>query len=265
MNRPDVSIRWSQLLNEAVTNPGTISEAYSRFHGYSLGNRIAAMFQCVVRGIQPGPIATYPRWTELGRHVKKGERAIVLCQPVSVKARKDEPEADGNSDAPESVRTVFTWRPRWFVLAQTDGADYQPENVIASWNRADALQSLAIEETTFEAFDGNVQGYASGRRIAINPVAAMPQKTAFHEIAHVVLGHTATGDASDGAALPRNIREVEAEAVALLCLETLGLEGAEFCRGYIQDWLGDGNSIPEASAQRVFRAADGILRAGGVQ
>jgi N-terminal domain of anti-restriction factor ArdC len=28
------------------------------------------------RGIQPGPLATFPKWKELGRHVKKGEKAL---------------------------------------------------------------------------------------------------------------------------------------------------------------------------------------------
>jgi len=65
-------------------------------------------------------------------------------------------------------------------------------------------------------------------------------------------------------------REVEAEAVALLCCEVLGIEGSAFCRGYIQNWLrpavnGNGEAIPEKSAQKIFRAADQILRAGRLQ
>ena len=57
---------------------------------------------------------------------------------------------------------------------------------------------------------------------------------------------------------------MEAEAVALLCCEALDLEGAEFCRGYIQNWLkGDGDAaIPEKSAQKILKAADQILKAG---
>jgi len=33
------------------------------------------------------------------------------------------------------------------------------------------------------------------------------------------------------------------------------------CRGYIQGWL-QGDSIPEKSAQKIFRVADQILKAG---
>ena len=53
-------------------------------------------------------------------------------------------------------------------------------------------------------------------------------------------------------------------AVALLCCEALNLEGAEFCRGYIQEWLkrGSDSNIPEKSAQKILRVGDQVLKAG---
>jgi len=121
---------------------------------------------------------------------------------------------------------------------------------------------LNIQREQFEGLDGNTQGYAKrGRKVAVSPIAAQPFKTLFHELAHVCLGHTGDGDFPDSEATPRDIREVEAEAVALLCCESLGLPGAEFSRGYIQSW-GQGQAISERSAQRIFHAADQILRAG---
>ena len=64
---PSGSPTWAALLEEAVKRPGLILEGYSRFHGYSLGNQMAAMFQCLMRAIPPGPIATLQRWNELRR------------------------------------------------------------------------------------------------------------------------------------------------------------------------------------------------------
>ena len=58
---------------------------------------------------------------------------------------------------------------------------------------------------------------------------------------------------------PRDVREVEPRQS--LCCESLGLPGADFGRGYIQEW-GKGQAITERSAQRIFRAADQILRSG---
>ena len=110
--------------------------------------------------------------------------------------------------------------------------------------------------------DGNVLGFARARSIAVNPVNPMPHKTRFHEMAHVLLGHTAEGTLNDGEVTPRSLRECEAEAVALLCLAALDLPGVECCRGYIQSWHGHGNAIPERSAQRILKAADLILKAG---
>ena len=54
-------ISWAALLDEAVKKPGFIHEAYSRFHNYSFGNQLLALFQCFERGIQPGPLATWPK------------------------------------------------------------------------------------------------------------------------------------------------------------------------------------------------------------
>jgi len=83
-----------------------------------------------------------------------------------------------------------------------------------------------------------------------------------------VLGHTAEAEAglTDSELTPRSLREVEAEAVALVCLDALGLPGAEHCRGYVQHWNQHrGNDpIPERSAQRIFKAADQILKAGTI-
>ena len=55
---------FAHLLQKAVTDPGTISQAYRQFHAYSLGNQLLALGQCLDRGIDPGPMATYPRWKQ---------------------------------------------------------------------------------------------------------------------------------------------------------------------------------------------------------
>src|SRR5438034_678568 len=85
-------------------------------------------------------------------------------------------------------------------------------------------QLLALTET-----DRNCQGYARKRQIAVSPIAQLPHKTLFHEVAHVILGHTTESDFNDTERTAKCLREVEAEAVAMLCCEALELEGAEFC------------------------------------
>lgn len=248
-------IKWEQLLQEAVNKPGSMLAAYTQFHNYSLGNCMLALMQCQARDIHPGPIATYNRWNELGRHVKRGEKALTLCMPLTVKKKAEE-----ETEEPD-YRTFFAYKRRWFVLSQTDGEKVSfpdpPE-----WDRDKALEALEISLEEFTHTNGNALGYSSpGRKIAISPLAPLPHKTLFHELAHQMLGHVAEGQLAETAELPRSLREAEAESVALLCCEALGLEGAEYCRGYVQSWL-KGEAIPERSAQRIFSAADKILKAG---
>src|SRR5438132_4460775 len=184
--------------------------------------------------------------------------------PLTRKRRDDESR---ESDTPSEGQTYTTvvHRARWFVVSQTFGSDLGPVT-IPEWDAERALATLGIECIPFDKTDGNCQGFARGNQIAINPVAQLPHKTLFHEIAHVLL-HTSEGDFTDTEQTPRNLREVEAESVALLCCEALGLEGADYARGYIQHWLYEGigyncDAIPEQSAQKIFRAADQIMRAG---
>ncbi len=245
---------WADILKKAVTVPGMILEAYSRFHGYSIGNQMLAMFQCLARNIEIGPIASFLNWKKQGRKVKKGEKAIALYMPITGrKSAKKEGDEEG-------FFTRFILRNNWFVLSQTEGDSVPAATELAQWEKAKALTALEIEETPFNSIDGNSQGYAMERKIAINPIAQLPIKTMFHELAHVVLGHTSEL-MTDNDRTPRDIREVEAESVALICLESLGLDGANYCRGYIQSWYG-ANTIPEKNAQRIFSAANKILTAG---
>jgi antirestriction protein ArdC len=239
---------WQQLLNEAVTKRGLLAAAYNAFHSYSTGNQVLAMVQCQQRGITAGPLATFPAWKDKGRYVKKGEKALMLCMPVTRKNEDDE------------TYTSFIYRNRWFVLSQTEGAEIEQPNP-PTWDKSHALAELGITEIDFDLIDGNVMGYAKKRSIAISPLAFAPFKTLFHELAHVVLKHTEEADFSDTDQTPKSLREVEAECVALILCESLNLSGADYARGYIQNWL-SGEVIPEKSAQKIFRAADRILKAG---
>jgi antirestriction protein ArdC len=250
---------FATLLEQAVNDPGILSSAYRNFHQYSIGNQLLAWAQCIERGIQPGPIATFPRWRELGRYVRKGEKAITLCQPVTVKRTVE----DDQQQEEEIAFTRFTYKPKWFVLAQTDGQPV-PEPSMPTWDAEKALRSLGVTEVPFDHIDGNCLGFARGRSIAINPVNPMPHKTRFHELGHILLGHTSEGEQADNEITPRNLREVEAECVALLCCAALNLPGIEFSRGYIQNWWGERNPIPEKAAQRILKVADQILKAGTI-
>ena len=263
-NKPD----WNALFEQALTQPGVMSKAYSVFHEYSLGNAFLAASQLIVRNVPLSPIASYKKWLELGRQVKKGEKAIALVMPVTVKSKsKDEgEESENGSEAGSGSRTIFILKNNWFALSQTEGEEHAHEVVTPTWDKARALAALGITEQDFSSMSGNAQGYAipNEKKLAINPLAALPWKTTFHEMAHCLL-HSAEAQMADGEMLQRCIKEAEAESVAYLCCATLELPGLEQSRAYIQHWLGSEEQSEEfkkKSAARVFAAANKILKAG---
>lgn len=256
--------KFTPLLEQALTEPGIVSEAYRRFHRFSIGNQMLAAMQLKQRQLSLSPIASFNRWKELGRSVRKGQKAISLWMPMTIK-RQDSSDVDCDHTASDSgsVITLFKLAPRWFSLEQTEGEDYCEPVEISQWNADAAMAALEVTLEHFDFLDGNVQGYAVGRRIAVSPIAEYPHKTRFHEIAHVVLGHTLEADCNDTATTPRSIQEVEAESVAFLLCSILDLPGRDESRGYIQSWL-EGATLPEKSAQRIFSISQKILEAGRV-
>ena len=256
---------WGELLHSAVHTPGKLLAAYAAFHNYSFGNALLALEQCISRKIEPGPLNSYAGWLAIGRQVRKGQKGLCLCMPVSYKKRvtaKTVPDrVQDSEEAKDETRQRFVFRNYWFVLAQTDG-ETGYEQPIPGFDMDASLQALNITRIPFDEINGNVQGFAHLRGIAVNPIAALPIKTTLHEIAHVVLGHTISQKLVESEYRDRNIREVETESVALICCESLGLPGTEATRGYIQHWLRGEQEIPNQSAALIFSAAQSILRAG---
>lgn len=251
---------FNELLTKALTEPGIISKAYSRFHRYSLSNQILAAIQLEERGMPLSPIASYRTWQKLGRTVQKGQKALALFMPITIQLKEPD-EATGDEVTTGKTFTRFALKRNWFSLDQTEGEDYKEALVIPSWDAKQALERLGIEECPFQLVNGNAQGYAIERSIAVSPIAVLPHKTRFHELAHIVLGHTSKGGCFDMETLSRHFEEVEAEATAYMLCALLGLPGLDEARGYIQSWLG-GQLLPEKSAQRIFGTAQTILAAG---
>ena len=247
---------WQALLDDAVETPGIVASAYNAFHSYSLGNMVLAYSQCILRGIEIGPIATFKKWQELGRSVRKGERAIQLCRPASTFKRTVTDVATGEETTIVGV-TRFVYPRAWFVMAQTDGPDVPAFTPAGDWTVEQALSGLEIRQETYRHPNGYVQGY-SGKddTMAVSPMAFNPTKTAIHEMAHVILHHR--GERPDD----HRLVEVEAEAVALLVLAALNLPGIDHARGYIQHWNQGSQKLNEETCRRIFGAADKILTAG---
>lgn len=247
-----MKLDYQQLFEITLKNAeGKRLGGYSNFHRYSYLNQLIAQWQMMDRGIEVSPIATYKQWLALGRQVQKGQKAIALRMPVTKKA-----ENEGEKD-----KSFFIFKNNWFAMSQTEGEDVVFPEI--GFDYENALRVLEIVKEAFQSTNGNSQGYAKKGIIAVNPLATLPAKTFFHELAHNILHLENDVEFVDDATTEQNIMEVEAEGVAMCVSMALGLEeNIPFCVNYIRGWLGNGNEIPDDSVKRIFRAADKILKAG---
>ena len=248
---------WSEILERALTTPGSIGKQYSRFYRYSLGNSIWLMIQ----GCPLEPVATYKAWGAMGRQVKLGSKAKYILRPIMVKDR------DGGKDANGEPKKFRLFKPSKciFGLSETDGPELPPQTEqVEDWNLGRARSQLGVRLVEFDSTDGNCQGWSSMRNgepvYAVNPIAEHPLKTALHELGHILCGHFEEGERSSH----KGVIEFQAEATALLVAKELGVcseqQEAE-SRGYIQHWMG-ASKPTESDIRKVFTAADKILKAG---
>lgn len=255
---------WTELLVEAVHEPGQLAAAYQYFHTYSLANRWLASTQLRAAGLPLMPINTFKGWLNAKRPVQKEQKAsISLIMPVPIRAKgKDE---DGEEKG-EVKFTKFMLRRFWFHMNQTAGEEYQPEAVSrGDWNLAAALDFLEIKEQPFEFASVNDMrlGWAKGKEISVSPLDAHQTYGRLREMARVLLGHT---EAVTPKSVPteQELRDIEADTTAYLCAATLGISGLEEARQRLQANLDVSAKlrIPDKCASRAFAAADKLVNAG---
>jgi antirestriction protein ArdC len=261
-------VGWLQLLEEAIEKPGTISRAFTMFHQYSLGNAMLVLWECGMRGLPLGPVAPYSKWQALGRQVKKGQRALMICMPKLVRFKRTDKET--GDEVPCQV-VKFVYRPVVFVYAQTEPIEGKEDRSAtlttqtgADWDRDRAMQALGLTFGEFRQLDGNLAGFfrPATRSIHLNPVGLHQDRTLVHEMAHSILHEGGYAGCES-----RGVAEVEAECVALLVSEALGLGGADAARGYIQHWLRttDHEALTETMVRRIFACAQRLIAAGRPQ
>jgi antirestriction protein ArdC len=189
-NEPIRSSNWQRLLIDAVSKPGKISQAYTAFHSYSIGNALEALWQCTVRGIEAGPINTFVGWKQLGRHVRRGEKGIVILAPMVGKKRADAEEMDE-----DATTRLFGFRAAHvFDLSQTDG-EPMPELTTITGDPKDyteRLERFVMDRNIALDYDAGIapaKGLSSGGKITLLPDLPPAEHFAVlvHETAHELL------------------------------------------------------------------------------
>jgi antirestriction protein ArdC len=235
----------------------------ARFHRYSFHNTLLIALQ------RPDAtrVASYRTWHSLGRQVRRGERGIAIFVPITRRV-----EVDSDDDAPaESVRIVHAFRVGYvFDIAQTDGAPLPAitgrlggagvDEAVARLDAAATVLGFRVDVVPMPSgVDGECSHRAGVMRIDSALAAADRVVTEAHELAHAVLHPTGY------AGTPRPQAELEAESVAYIICQHLGLDSARASFGYVAHWGGGENASAAitASATAIRRGAAAILDALG--
>ena len=226
-------------------------QTMSRFHQYSLRNVMLIALQ------KPSAthVAGFHSWKKLGRFVKKGENGIVIVAPLVYK--KETVEDDDNSP---NVTEINGFKGVYvFDISQTDG-DELPEfaRVQGDPSRYQEILGNVISANgiTLEYSDTlHAHGCSSGGTITIRSGLSPAQdfSVKVHELAHEFL-HLS------GEKLSKTQKETEAEAVAYVVCQSIGLDTNTAFSDYIQLYKGDKNTL-FSSIQRIKDISGNILQA----
>ena len=268
-NELEAKYDYNNYLDMALNQPGELGKFYTHFRDYSIGNQFFIYSQCLSRNLEIGPIATYNKWKELNRNVKKGleidlrtnKKALGMLWPVSFQKKDKEGNLLFDKDGNPLIINMFKVKFAHFLLCQTEGKE-KPEIKNPVFDTDLLLENLGIKKVSFDMTNGNCQGFAkpNKKEIAINPIAHNKRKTLIHEVAHCILHGEDNIEFSHGSELPTDIKEVEAETVAYIVSAILGddNENLKYARGYIQHWKQD-NKLSDDTVKRIFKAVDTIL------
>ncbi len=227
--------------------------AMARFHRYSLHNIMLIASQ------RPDAthVAGFHTWKRLGRFVKKGAKGILILAPVVLREEAEPKQKDERNE-----RVAIRFRAAYvFDMADTDGKPL-PQFGSTEGDPSDRTQRLkeflSSRGIHLEYSDAiyPAQGRCSPGKIAILPGQAAPEEfaTLVHEVAHALLhqGEQRTQTS-------KSVRETEAEAVAFVDCEGVGL-AATSSVDYIHLYDGNKETLA-ASLERIQHTSAEILTA----
>jgi hypothetical protein len=242
----------------------------SMFRSYSAGNCMLLALQCHERGIDPVHVAGFRTWLKLGRCVRKGERALRILAPVTVKER----DAHGDETGERRVffRTAFV-----FEVSQTEplpgvapvplAPPSQPLSGDSHGHLLEPLEEFAGSigySVKYEEIPGSGGGWcdARGKRIVVD--AAAPAngrlRTLIHECAHAL--------GIDYERYSRSQAEVIVDTVTYVVCAGVGLAVDGESIPYVAGWGEEGaleavSEFAETIDSLARRIEDALLRVAG--
>lgn len=252
----------------------------AKFHHYSARN-IDLIY---AQNPQATQVAGFKQWqTAFNRTVKRGAKAIRIAAPIIKKLTPAEQKRLDTTD--ERAIVGYRYLPV-FDVAQTSGepvlsakdfvkenlADHQ--NVTSLYNafkdylnQQTDLQVSEVPLATLKGAKGYFQPSTNEIVIGDEPDNALKLKTLYHEYAHSQL-HGLKSAFKDR---PRAYQETQAEAVAYVAMQNIGVDTGNYSLGYVATWAKDKAVIHSALSEiqqvsnKVIELSDGLTKQLGLQ
>lgn len=243
----------------------------AKFHRYSSRNSLLILLQKP----EASHVASFGAWQSMSRSVNKGEKGIQIIAPIPYKRTVEVTRGADGELLPEPQKReieVKAYRSAYvFDVSQTQGKELPRlvSQLMGTVSEHDELMFALFQASpcpvAFEAMEGNKNGYYNfaEQRIAIREGLSEEQtiKTLVHEIAHARLGH------GDNPNIDRQTEEVQAESIAYVVCQHLGIDSSQYSFGYIAGWSKDKElpqlqsslEVIQKSAQDIIAGVDGQL------
>lgn len=231
----------------------------ARFHDYSFGN---VLLICIQKP-DATHVAGFRAWKKLGRHVKKGEKGIAIIAPMLIRPKDGDGTISRLPSEDDGDRSFLRFKAVYvFDVSQTDGEPL-PEFARVNGNpngHTERLKALvASKDIALEYADNLLGAYgrSSGGRIELCTGLSPAEEFSVlaHELAHEMLHKD---DRRNGTS--KTIRETEAEAVAFVVCQAIGLDTNTAAADYIQLYAGDKNTLA-GSLDHIQKTAAEIIAA----
>lgn len=199
----------------------------------------------------------------MGRKVKKGQKGIRILAPmIGTRKRKDSEKTEDLAVTHKPVvvgfRSVYV-----FDVSQTEGAELpqfteRTKGYVGEYRERllDLISGMGIA-LEFKESIAPALGMSYGGRIAILPGQAPAEEfsTLVHELAHELLHK-----AERRTVTTKTVRETEAEAIAFVVSQTIGLDAGRASADYIHLYHGNVALLTE-SLEVIQKASALILSA----
>ncbi|MDM7651601.1 ImmA/IrrE family metallo-endopeptidase [Lactococcus lactis] len=282
--------QWKQeLLQKAETQLEEMSDSESfkkylntlaKFPNYSVNNVLLIQAQ----NPQATLVSGYKDWQKkFNRHVNKGAKALYITAPI-IKPLNEEEKKKYNTTEDKAI-VAYRYVPV-FDIANTTGEpvltahDFITNEYTTEQTEifcTDKLNKVAehIEKEygisiSFKPLDKDIGGYyrPKDHTIALNSLNSKTEqlKTLFHEFAHSQLHNTKALKELDEP-LTRAHKEAQAESVAYLSMQTMGIDTSGYSVGYISTWAQDKDLMKQSlqEIKKVFNQTLEVIEKTPVQ